>query len=232
VHRNPCRRGLRPIDISGRLPTSAAAGDSYAVTARTTVADTSQGSRTAPDRLGQVLVGAAAPAPATGGVVLPLSMPLLVLIVVILLLGGGLLVGFAARRRSSRHSAHGERPALREPAVRRALAQSGSSCPRRSVRYMRSVGPTKGADAEPARNQSPSQRTALARGATPTADGSPLRFSQVAGCGQVPRPVRWLRSWCSPSRLAPWAHSSAEERSPYKREVIGSNPIAPTFSNT
>jgi hypothetical protein len=97
------------IDISGRLPTSAAAGDSYAVTARATVAGTSRRSRTA--RLTasvKALVGAAAPA--TGGVVLPLSMPLLVLIVVILLLRGELLVGFAARRRSSRHSAHGERP--------------------------------------------------------------------------------------------------------------------------
>jgi hypothetical protein len=39
--------------------------------------------------------------------------------------------------------------------------------------------PYEGADAEPARNQLPSQRTSLARGVTPTADGSPLRFSQV-----------------------------------------------------
>jgi hypothetical protein len=98
------------IDISGRLPAGAAAGDSYALTARATVGDTSQRSSTA--RLTasvKVLVGAAAPAPATEGVILPLSMPLLILIVVILFLGGGLLVGLAARRRSSRRPAHGER---------------------------------------------------------------------------------------------------------------------------
>lgn|ERR1700685_4428258 len=96
---------------------------------RATVADPSQRSRTA--RLTasvKVLVGAAAPAPATGGVVLPLSMPFLVLIV-ILLLGGGLLVGFAARRRFSRHSAHGERPPNENRPVRLALAQSGTPAP-------------------------------------------------------------------------------------------------------
>jgi hypothetical protein len=104
------------VDISGRLPAGAAAGDSYALTARATVADTSQRSSTA--RLTasvKVLVGAAAPAPATGGVILSLSLPLLLLIIIILLivvilfLGGGLLVGLAARRRSSHRPAYGER---------------------------------------------------------------------------------------------------------------------------
>jgi hypothetical protein len=134
------------IDVSGRLPTRAAVGDSYAVTARATVADTSRRSRTA--RLTasvKALVGAAAPAPATGGVVLPLSMPL--------------------PRPYRRQSAPGPRTAgwLRCPqallAPLRARTASarptrtgrtssarpiGSSCPRRSVRYMRSIGPTQG----------------------------------------------------------------------------------------
>jgi hypothetical protein len=91
------------ITVSGRVPDGAVQGDSYTLTAKTTVAGTSQqaGAKHATASV-KVLVGAAAPAPASEGKFVPLSMPLLALIVGLLILGGGLLVGVAARRRPSR----------------------------------------------------------------------------------------------------------------------------------
>ena len=86
------------IDISGRLPSDAAPGASYTVSARAAVRDTSQLSGTVPT-IALVKVSFGAPAPPAGGGVRPPSVPILVLIVGILLLGGSLLVGIAARRR-------------------------------------------------------------------------------------------------------------------------------------
>jgi hypothetical protein len=48
------------------------------------------------------------------------------------------------------------------------------------------------------------------------------------GCSHGTGPVRWLRSRRTVRRPTPRAHSSAEEHSPYKRGVTGSNPVAPT----
>src|SRR5690242_16296740 len=57
----------------------------------------------------------------------------------------------------------------------------------------------------------------------------------TGGAGAPPRrvPLGGTLSRVAAAQAAdPRVHSSVVERSPYKREVIGSNPIAPTFSNT
>ncbi len=88
------------VTVSGQLPSGSAPGDSYTLTAKITVTGTSQQSGTKRTTASvKVVVGAAAPASATEGRFVPLSMPLLALIVGLLILGGGLLLGLAARRR-------------------------------------------------------------------------------------------------------------------------------------
>jgi hypothetical protein len=95
------------ISLTGHLPAGATPGASYPASARVAVHGTSQlASATRTTALLKVNVSAAAaPAPAAGGVILPLSMPLLGLIVGVLLLCGGLLVGLALRRRPARRRA-------------------------------------------------------------------------------------------------------------------------------
>ncbi len=97
------------IDLSGRLSASARPGDSYPLSARTTISGTSQlpgAERT--QALVNVAVHAAAPAAASAASSPGPSPRLFLLagIVVVLLLGGGLLTGLTLRRRPVQATAY------------------------------------------------------------------------------------------------------------------------------
>jgi hypothetical protein len=125
------------ITLTGTVPAGAAAGAAYSLSARVAVHGTAQQPGLAHTTAAlQVAIGAAAAAPAAGGVVLPLSMPLLALIVGLFLLAGALLVVLARRRRPtrSRSSAHSHAPP-RPHAPGRPHAPSRSHRPAHSHAY-------------------------------------------------------------------------------------------------
>ncbi len=161
------------VTVSGQLPSGSVPGDSYTLTAKTTVTGTVSAARhQAHHRFGQGPGRGGRPGAAPEGRFVPLSMPLLALIVGLLILGGGLLVGLAARRRPGRR--------------KRGFDSSRAFDDTRPCRLPPIYSVTRPREAQPAREAPPLRHDQPSREPQPPSDARPPRDDQRAF--EAPRP--------------------------------------------